>query len=69
MTRFWPPPTSFDILDNSTGAVIARNITAEDAGTYLGVSADEVVTAFAEHSFLDGAGVRCAIHMQITGAT
>jgi hypothetical protein len=65
--RHWPPTTAFDIFDASTGAVIARNLTAASAATYLGVSADAVVTAIDNFSFLDGNGYRCAGHMQILG--
>jgi hypothetical protein len=63
----WSRTTRFDVFDNTTGAVVARNVTSAEAGTLLGATAADVENGIANYSYLDGNGNRAAGHMQIGG--
>lgn len=64
----WARTSKFDVFDNTTGAVVARNVDADSAATTLRVTAQAIVDGVSNYSFVDANGYRCAGHGQITGA-
>jgi hypothetical protein len=65
--RSWGATSRFDIFDMNDGSLVERNVSADDAATYLQVTADEVSTAIAAYSYVDGNGYRAAGHMSVSG--
>jgi hypothetical protein len=54
-----PKPNRFTVLDNLAGGrLVARNISAEAAAKYLGISAQDLLAGVENFSFIDAAGYR-----------
>jgi hypothetical protein len=58
---------SFDVFNNATGDVVARNVTSAEAALALGITAAEVEYGVTSRSYVDAGGHRCVCHMQIGG--
>jgi hypothetical protein len=66
--NWWGKTTRYDVFALD-GTVTARNVTAQQAATMLGVTVAALELAVANFSYLDGGGFRAAGHMSITGGT
>ena len=59
---------SYDVIDNTTGAIVIRNVTAEEVvATYQTSLTVEGVLCVAGYSYVDSDGYRVTAHMQIAG--
>jgi hypothetical protein len=66
--NWWAKTARFDVFALD-GTVTARNVTAQQAATMLGVSVPTLELAIANFSYLDAGGFRAAGHMSISRGT
>jgi hypothetical protein len=65
----WGRATQLDVIDNSTAAVVVRNLTAEEviASYTVSLTVEDVLAGVAGFSYVDSDGYRVTAHMQIAG--
>jgi hypothetical protein len=59
----------FDVFNNTTGAVVARALAADQVvSSYLtSLTEEQVIDGVATRSFIDSNNYRCCAHMSISG--